>query len=145
MRLVSILGAALIGCGGSTPAPTAAPPTPASRNDESPRAVRDDVCLLDHCDTRQVATPDIIKQTDEGVELDFASNVRVEDARHVIFHCQTFQGHNNPEAAGLVCPVDLGALKIDVSEGPAGVSFMLRLGDPSKRALLRQWYEEHFR
>lgn len=82
-----------------------------------------------------------ITLVDDGLQLVFPQ-VDAAKAREQVFRCQFNPPSDNPRHAGLQCPVDLGAAKIEVDEGPAGVSVMIRIGArPAK--LLRDWYRRN--
>lgn len=134
-----------LGCG-AAPAPAPAPERVVAVALDDFNLPPDKMCALDHCDTKLTVSPASIQETGDGVMLDFAAHTSPAAARHVVFHCRVLgAGDDNPQHAGVACPVDLGAVKIDVSEGPAGTSFMLHIGDTNTSAATRQWYEDHFR
>ncbi len=78
---------------------------------------------------------------DEDLKMDFAPEVRRTEALKWAWSCQVVD-EPNPRLDGVVCPLRVGILTIDVAEGPAGVSLTLRLGDARQAASLRDWYRE---
>jgi len=78
--------------------------------------------------------------TPSGLQMEFGPGVARSQALRFAWGCW-FEESDNPRTGGLRCPVSIGQLHIDVDEGPAGVTLMLRLGDARVADQLRNWYE----
>lgn len=78
-----------------------------------------------------------------GLQLVFPQ-VDAQEARRQVFSCRFNPPSDNPRLAGIQCPVDLGGAHVEVDEGPAGVTVMIRIGARPAQ-LLRDWYQRNLR
>jgi hypothetical protein len=118
-----VLAASMAGCGGGRAhAPPAVTP-PASAPVNTP--------------------PPSVETRDQGLEFTFTPGVREQEAVKYVLRCVASDPAGQPAAASFTCPANLGAMKMDIREGPGGTSLMLFTGDPKVSEDLRRWFEEH--
>ncbi len=118
MRGLAAAALVLTACGGPRPSPMVDPDEGAV-----PAAHRPAYAILD-----------------EGLQMHFDPHVRRQEALEFAWSCFLLEAEDHP--AGLVCPLKVKRMHIDVAEGPAGVSLVVRVGDPATANDLRAWYEE---
>lgn len=73
------------------------------------------------------------------VEFDFPPGTSRSQAMQTVLRCDV-RTTDNPREPWLDCPVDIGKLRIDVAEGPRGLTLMVRVGDSKSAEDLRSWY-----
>lgn len=99
-------------------------------------------CYGASCETPEIVRPRSIELADEDLELIFPPGVQREQALRFVAQCYAVDPEDNPNLARLECPVRFGPTTVDVAEGPAGTSLMLRIGNRSQSEALRRWMEE---
>ena len=143
LPLSALIAALPVGCG-APPAQVTGPSPPVEV--DPPHALVPPPCTTEHCEVVSRKRVGSMEVDPKGLRMNFEPGVLQRDAVHAVFHCQLTGGPEQPELPpGLVCPLDLGAVKIDVGETPAGTSLLIHTGSVQQSEALRQWYSDHLR